>query len=150
MSFTPYGRLSYTRAEIDAYTETASNPTVAGLGSMLHIEDQELDSLVLVVGGNVSYTLSTTDAVLIPQLRFEWEHEFKDDSRFISARFVNDPTRSIFVIETDEADRDYFNLGIGLSAVFAQGRSGYLFYETRLDQDDVTLHMINAGLRIEF
>jgi hypothetical protein len=56
----------------------------------------------------------------------------------------------VFAIETDEADKNYFNLGIGLSAVFAQGRSGYLFYETRLDQDDVTLHMLNAGLRIEF
>jgi outer membrane autotransporter protein len=63
---------------------------------------------------------------------------------------VNDPTRSEFAIETDEADKNYFNLGIGLSAVFSQGRSGYLFYETRLDQDDVTLNTINAGLRIEF
>jgi hypothetical protein len=86
----------------------------------------------------------------MPQLRFEWEHEFEDDSRFINARFVNDPTRSGFAIETDKADTDYFNLGIGLSAVFSQGRSGYLFYETRLNQDDVTLHMINGGLRIEF
>ncbi|WP_316369377.1 autotransporter family protein [Candidatus Thiodiazotropha sp. CDECU1] len=147
---TPYGRLSYTSAEIDAYTEQASNPAAAGFGSVLRIEDQELKSMVLVVGGNVSYTISTANAVLMPQLRFEWEHEFEDDSRFINARFVNDPTSSLISIETDEADSDYFNLGIGLSAVFARGRSGYLFYETRLDQDDVTLHMINAGLRIEF
>jgi outer membrane autotransporter protein len=149
-TLTPYGRLSYTRAEIDAYTEEASNPSAAGFGSVLRIDDQELKSVVLVVGGNFSYSVSTAHAVLMPQLRFEWEHEFKDDSRFINARFVNDPTRSEFAIETDEADKNYFNLGIGLSAVFSQGRSGYLFYETRLDQDDVTLNTINAGLRIEF
>jgi outer membrane autotransporter protein len=146
----PYGRLSYTRAQIDNYTEESSSPGIAGFGSILHIDDQELKSMVLVVGGNFSYTLSTTTAVLIPQLRFEWEHEFEDDARFINARFVNDPIQSGFSVETDEADRDYCNLGIGLSAVFAQGRSGYLFYETRLDQDNVTLNRIDAGLRIEF
>jgi uncharacterized protein YhjY with autotransporter beta-barrel domain len=149
-TLTPYGRLSYTRARIDGYTETASSPTAAGVGSVLHIEDQDLKSLVLVLGGDFSYTVSTPKAVLMPQLRFEWEHEFEDDSRFINARFVNDPTRSAFAIETDEADSDYLNLGIGLSAIFSQGRSGYIFYETRLGQDGVTLHTINAGLRIEF
>jgi outer membrane autotransporter protein len=149
-TLTPYGRLSYTRAEIDPYTEAASNPAAAGAGSVLRIDDQDLKSMVLVLGGNFAYTVSTPNAVLMPQLRFEWEHEFEDDSRFINARFVNDPTQSGFAIETDEADKNYFNLGLGLSAVFAQGRSGYLFYETRLDQDDVTLHMINAGIRFEF
>jgi outer membrane autotransporter protein len=149
-TLTPYGRFSYTRAEIDAYTEEASNPTATGFGSVLRIEDQDLKSMVLVVGGNFSYSISTANAVLMPQLRFEWEHEFEDDARFINARFVNDPTRSEFAVETDGADKNYFNLGVGLSAVFSQGRTGYLFYETRLDQDDVTLHRINAGLRIEF
>jgi outer membrane autotransporter protein len=150
LTFTPYGRFSYTRAEIDAYTEEAANPDTPGFGSMLHINDQDLKSMVLALGGNLSYTLSTASAVLIPQLRFEWEHEFEDDSRFINARFVNDPTRSVFDIETDQADTDYFNLGVGLSAVFAKGKSGYLFYETRLEQNDVTLNRINVGIRIEF
>jgi outer membrane autotransporter protein len=146
----PYGRLSYTRARIDAYTEEAFDPTVAGFGSMLTIKDQELKSKVLVVGGNFSYSISTANAVLVPQLRFEWEHEFEDDMRFVSARFVNDPTRSEFAIETDKADTDYFNLGFGLTAVFSQGKNVYFFYETRLDQDDVTLHRVNAGIRFEF
>jgi outer membrane autotransporter protein len=150
LTFTPYGRLAYTRVEIDAYTEEASNPAVPGFGSVLTIDDQDLTSMVLAVGGNLSYNISTPNAVLVPQLRFEWEHQLKDDARYINARFVHDPTRSLFAIETDEADSDYFSLGLGLSAVFSHGRSGYIFYETRLDQDDVTLHRINAGVRIEF
>ncbi|MCG7900679.1 MAG: autotransporter domain-containing protein [Candidatus Thiodiazotropha weberae] len=150
LTITPYGRLAYTRAEIDAYSEQASNPNAAGVGSMLRIEDQELKSIVLVVGGNLAYTLNMTSAVLIPHFRFEWEHEFSDDSRFINARFVSDPTQSRFSIETDEPDRDYFNLGLGLSAVFAHGKTGFLSYETRLSQDNVTLNRITAGIRIEF
>ncbi|MEW8324849.1 MAG: autotransporter domain-containing protein [Candidatus Thiodiazotropha taylori] len=150
LTITPYGRLAYTRAEIDAYSEQASNPNAAGAGSMLRIEDQELKSMVLVVGGNLSYTLNLPSAVLMPHFRFEWEHEFSDDSRFINARFVSDPTQSSFSIETDEPDRDYFNLGLGLSAVFAHGKTGFLSYETRLSQDNVTLNRITAGIRIEF
>ncbi|MES9991400.1 MAG: autotransporter domain-containing protein [Candidatus Thiodiazotropha sp.] len=150
LTLTPYGRLSYTRVDIDSYTEQATNPAAPGIGSVLHIEDQALKSMVLALGGNLSYNISTANAVFVPQLRFEWEHELKDDSRLINARFVHDPTSSMFALETDEADRDYFSLGLGMSAVFSQGRSGYIFYETRLDQDDVTLHRINAGVRIEF
>ncbi|MCG7923428.1 MAG: autotransporter domain-containing protein [Candidatus Thiodiazotropha lotti] len=150
LTITPYGRLAYTRAEIDAYSEQASNPNAAGVGSMLRIEDQELKSMVLVVGGNLSYNLNLASAVLIPHFRFEWEHEFSDDSRFINARFVSDPTQSRFSIETDEPDRDYFNLGLGLSAVFAHGKTGFLSYETRLSQDNVTLNRVTAGIRIEF
>ncbi|MCU7919534.1 MAG: hypothetical protein KZQ95_14435 [Candidatus Thiodiazotropha sp. (ex Epidulcina cf. delphinae)] len=47
----------------------------------------------------------------------------------MNARFAHDPTSSVFEIETDEADRDYLNLSVGISAIFAQGRSGFLFYE---------------------
>jgi outer membrane autotransporter protein len=150
MTLTPYSRISYTHVEIDGYTEEASNQAAAGFGSVLHIEEQEVESLVLVVGGNFSYSFSTAHGVLIPQMRFEWEHEFEDDSRYINAGFVHDPTSSRFAIETDEVDKDYFNLGLGLTAVFSQGKSGYLFYESRIDQDNVSLNRINAGIRIEF
>ncbi|MEW8438200.1 MAG: autotransporter domain-containing protein [Candidatus Thiodiazotropha taylori] len=150
LSLTPYGRLAYTHAEIDAYTEEASNLNAAGIGSMLRIDEQKLKSLVVVLGGSISYSLNLSNTVLIPYLRFEWEHELKDESRFIQARFVSDPTQSSFSIETDEPDRDYFNLSLGLSAVFIHGKTGFLNYETRLSQDNVTLQTINAGIRIEF
>ncbi len=150
MTLTPYGRFSYTHVEIDAYTEEASDQTAAGFGSVLHIEDQDLESRVLVLGGNFTYSYSTLSGVLIPQLRFEWEHEFKDDSRDINAGFVHDPTRSQFTVETDYVDKNYFNLGLGLSAVFSHGKTAYVFYERRIDQDNITLNRINAGIRLEF
>jgi outer membrane autotransporter protein len=150
LTFRPYGRIAYTRAEIDAYTEKASNYSVPGFGSVLRIGGQKIKSTILALGGNVSYNIHTQRAVVIPQASFEWEHEFGDDERFISARFVNDPTQTEFSVETDRVDRNFYNLGLGVSAVFPRGRSGYLFYETRLGQDDVSLHRINAGMRVEF
>ncbi len=150
LSYGPYGRLSYTQAEIDAYTESASDPTVKGSGSVLSILDQEVDSLTAVVGGQLSYAISKPSGVYLPQARFEWEHQFSDDSRTLSAQFVHDPNRSVFGISTDDPDRDYFNLGLGMTMVIAGGKSGFVFYETRLDQENLTQHWIKAGLRIEF
>jgi outer membrane autotransporter protein len=149
-SYGPYGRLSYTRAEIDAFTESASNPGAPGIGSVLSLSDQEVDSATAVLGGQVSYAISRPSGVFMPQARMEWEHEFSDGSRELSAQFVHDPSSSTFTITTDEPDRDYLNLGLGVSVVTAQGRSGFLYYETRLDQDSITQNWIKAGVRLEF
>ena len=86
----------------------------------------------------------------MPQLCFEREQEFEDDPRLIDADFAHDPAHTTFAIESDAMNKNYFNLGVGLSAVFAKGRSGYLFYEARLGLDNAVHNAINAGLRIEF
>jgi len=150
LSYGPYGRISYTRVLIDAYTETASNPGRKGSGSMLSLGDQSLDSATAAAGGQLSYAISGSRGVLSPQLRVEWGHEFSDKSREISAQFVHDPSSSRFVVATDQPDEDFVNLGLGLSAVTAGGRSGFLEYETRLAQQDISQHWIRAGVRFEF
>ncbi len=150
MTLTPYGRLSYVTAAINGYTETASNPGGKGSGSVLVIQGQDIDSLTTVMGGQVSYAISKPGSVYLPQLRFEWEHEFKDDSRSISAHFVHDPSHRAFSIASGAPDRNYFNLGLGFSAVAPHGKSGFLYYETRIDQDNVEQHWLKGGFRIEF
>jgi outer membrane autotransporter protein len=150
ISYGPYGRISYTKAKIDAYTESASSPNVEGSGSILSLLDQDVDSLTAVLGGQFSYAISKPSGVYLPQLRFEWEHQFGDNSRDLSAKFVHDPTNSLFSISTDDPDRNYFNLGLGVTMAVSGGKSGYLFYETRLGQEDLIQHWIKAGLRFEF
>ena len=150
LSYGPYGRISYTRVLIDAYTETASNPGVKGSGSMLSLGDQSLDSATAAAGGQLSYAISHSRGVLTPQLRVEWGHEFSDKSREISAQFVHDPSSSRFVVATDQPDKDFVNLGLGISTVTAGGQSGFLEYETRLAQQDISQHWIRAGVRFEF
>jgi outer membrane autotransporter protein len=149
-TFGPYGRLSYTRAEVDSYTEKASDPAAPGSGSVLSIGGQSIRSLATVFGGHFSYAISTSRGVFMPQLRFEWEHEFEDDSRSIDSHFVHDPTNTSFKIGTDDPDRDFFNLGLGLSATFAKRKSGFLFYETKLGHDDLKHDSLTAGFRFEF
>jgi len=149
LTFGPYGRLGYIRTSINGYTESASNPGGIGSGSVLTIDNQDVDSITAVLGSQASYAISARNAVYLLQLNGEWEHEFRDNSRAIAAQFAYDPTRTSFNIDSDSPDRNYFNLGLGVTAVFANGRSGFLYYESRLGQDNVRQYWINGGIRIE-
>jgi len=149
-SFGPYGRMSFTRAEIDAYSESVSDPKGKGAGSVVSISDQTIDSTTAAAGGQLSWAFSLSNSVLIPQTRFEWEHEFSDKSREVSAQFIHDPSSSTFSISTDRPDQDFLNIGVGFSIVTAAGRSGFIDYETRIDQDNISSNWVKAGLRLEF
>jgi outer membrane autotransporter protein len=145
----PYGRLSYLKADIDGFQERIDN-TNPGFGLSLAINDQAVESLTWALGGQASYALSTGFGVLVPQVRFEWEHEFLNNQRTISARFVSDPTTTPILLETDNPDRDYFNLGAGVSAVFQRNVSAFAYYETVLALRDVTAHNVTVGIRLAF
>lgn len=147
-TFGPFVRLEYLRLDVDAYQEQITN-TAPGFGLALAFEEQEVESLVSVLGGQASYALSTGFGVLLPQLRLEWRHEFKNDRRTITSRFVNDPTRTPLLLVTDGPDRDFFTLGAGLSAIFRGGVAAFVYYETVLGLADVTVHNVTFGVRLE-
>jgi len=144
LSFGPFGRVNYIKADIDGYEENPAGGLEQGY------DDQDVDSLSTVLGGQASYAISTRRGVFSPQLRLEWAHEFEDNSQNINARFLNDPTSGTFNVRTDDPDRDYFNLGAGVAAVLGPGRSAFIYYETSVGRDNITEHSIAGGLRFEF
>lgn len=149
-TFGPYGRLSIAKARVDAYREKASNPEALGAGSVLLIDDQTMDSTSLVLGGSIAKHISTSSGIWIPQLRLEFEHSLSDKNRTLDASFVHDPTAASFEIESEDVDTDYMNLGAGVSAAFKNGKSGYLFYETRVGQERLSQSWIKVGFRLDF
>jgi len=148
--FGPYGRLAYSQARVDGYTETASNPDGPGQGSVLDVKAQTLDYSEVVLGGEASYPISTASGVWIPQLRLEAAHRLDDGERDVEAAFAYDPTATGFTITSDSVDTDYLNLSTGVSATFRNGKSLYLMYETRLGQERVSQYWLRAGFRLMF
>jgi hypothetical protein len=63
---------------------------------------------------------------------------------------VSDPASTPFLLVTDDPDRDYFNLGAGLSVVLQRGVSAFVYYETVLALEDVTANKISVGVRLAF
>lgn len=144
LSYGPYARLSYLDGEIDAYREQGA----AGLN--LAVDEQDVESLVTVLGGQVAYASSQSFGVVQPYARLEWHHELRNDSQLIRAQYVFDPRDNPLVVRTDSPDRNYFLLGLGASAVFQGGVQGFASYETTLGLDDVDDHRFTLGARFEF
>jgi uncharacterized protein YhjY with autotransporter beta-barrel domain len=148
-TFGPVARLQYFRLDIDGFQETINNPN-PGFGWALAQASQDVESLTTVLGGRASYAISTGLGVLLPQVRIEWEHEFKNDSRLLTARFVNDPVGQPILFTTGNPGRNYANLGVSLSATFRPGIAAFIDYETVLGLADFSGNFITLGVRGEF
>ena len=143
--------LSYRDVDIDSFQET---DTTANGGLALAYDDQTIKSTRTILGVGFSRPVSTSFGVVTPNFRAEWHHEFEDDPRSISARYVFAPTTNCvgcnFEFLSDEIETDYGVVGAGVSAVFAQRLQAYLYYEALVGVSDVSSNSIALGLRGQF
>jgi outer membrane autotransporter protein len=149
LTFTPNARLDYVKTDIDGFSEEFNNKD-AGASLGMEIDSQKLQSLTLTLGVQADYVISQSWGILIPHANLDYVHEFKDDVRQLTGRFLQDNSRESFSFSSDAPDRDYFNLGLGISAQFSQGRAAFIRYEGTLGLRDVDRHAIMAGVRLEF
>ncbi len=141
----PYLRGSYNRLDVDRFNEQGG----AGMG--LGVDGQSVESVTSVLGAQISYALSTASGVLTPYLRGEWRHEYEDSGRPLRAFFLgNRTTAQSFDIVPNVPDRNYFNVGVGLSGTFAHGVAVFFNYDTLLGYQRITSHAMMAGVRMEF
>jgi uncharacterized protein YhjY with autotransporter beta-barrel domain len=98
----------------------------------------------------LAYTASTATGVVVPFVSLEWNHEFDNDARSMTAKYTHDPFNNFFAIPTDIPDRNYFTLSAGLSALFKNGLSAFLTVSTVERLKDVKNRGIVVGLRKEF
>jgi uncharacterized protein YhjY with autotransporter beta-barrel domain len=141
----PYVRTEYLAVNIDAYTEQG------GAGYALNVDKQDISSLTSSVGAQVSRTFSVPWGLVSPGMRFEWQHQYRDDQRIINGQFVEAlPGAGSFAISTESPDRDYFNLEASVDVTLPSGQVAYLRYETRLGQNDITNHTIDVFVRMQF
>jgi len=145
LSLGPYARLRVTRSRIDSYVESDG-----GTGLGLSVSKAKSTSVVSILGVRGSYAISQSWGVVLPQARFEYEHEFDDDPRTATTSLVLDPARNAFQVRNDAPDRNAFNVGAGLLFVLSNGWMPYVDYEGLLGYSHTTRHRVTAGLRVEF
>ncbi|AFL76330.1 autotransporter outer membrane beta-barrel domain-containing protein [Thiocystis violascens] len=149
-TITPSASLNYTENAVDAYRETMSNPQAAGGSLAIGYDSQTYTSLTSRLGVMVAKAISSGSGVFLPQLSLDWVHEFQNDQETLDARFVNDLSNTPLLVTTSRPDHNYFDLGLGISGQFAQGRSAFISVNTLLGYEDVTSYSITGGFRIEF
>ncbi len=137
-----FGRVSGIDADVDAYTETGSELA-------MRVEDQDVDSLQAILGGQLSYASSQDFGVFMPFISVEARHEFDDESRRIRARYRFDPTNTNFSFLTEDADEDFYLLSVGTSFIMKNGTQVFFNYDSVLDLDDVDSDTLTLGVRFE-
>jgi outer membrane autotransporter protein len=140
----PYVRGTWTTVKVNGFDET-------GAGALnTHVDQQTLNSLTSDLGFQFSYAISTAWGVISPNVRVEWEHQYSDNSVSLSGTLLSDPLRQSFTVATDEPDRNYYNIGAGIAAQFAHGRSGFIAYEQVVGRSDFSNRIFTLGLKFEF
>ncbi len=113
------------------------------------VADVKRSSLVGQAGLRLTGTWATRSAVFLPQLRVEYEHEFDQDPLNARASYLQDAAGNVYRLQGDSPDRDYFNLGLGMMAVFPNGWLPYVDIQWLAGYRNRDSYRITLGLRKE-
>jgi outer membrane autotransporter protein len=122
----------------------------------LSLQDDEFRSLTSTLGGRIAYEVDQPWGVLVPQLRFAWVHEFEDEASLYRGRLLpqnlasEEDSDTGYSLALDSPERDYFNLGLGLSAEFGGNGAAFLSYEKVFGKKDLSTYSVTGGVRFEF
>jgi outer membrane autotransporter protein len=142
--------VNYSSNAIDSYAEHNSSPRNLDTGLQLAYNSQHRESLTTTVGAFASYAISTSIGVFVPQVNGEWVHEFLDNQRVIYFRFREDLGQTKLRFQTDPPDRNYANLGTGVTLVLPKGLQVFLSFRALVGYSDREAYTANGGLRIGF
>lgn len=146
LSFGPYARFTYLKVEVDDYKEKGADR----FGLNLDVDGQDWKSVTSVLGGQIAYASSQNFGVITPQARAAWIHEFEDDDEKLTATYVDDPRNNKLIAFTDNPETNYFEVGVGVSAIFSNGVQAFANYDTLLGVDNLTVHYFSLGGRWDF
>ncbi|MBV9114352.1 MAG: autotransporter domain-containing protein [Hyphomicrobiales bacterium] len=138
---TPYAALDYVHASIDSFDETGA------FG--LSVNGVDGNSFATTLGVRATTRISWGDhAVLIPELRLGWNHEFLDASQTISASVIGVPG-STFSATGITFGRDAALIGAGFSMELSPDAKVFVDYDGRLGSR-LQEHSISGGLKVRF
>ncbi len=141
-----YGGIAWSRASVDAYAET----DLSSSGLAMNFESSSRNSLLGHAGVRGAYVIGTAAAVLLPQLRVEYQHEFRDDVQTLAGRLALDASDTAYRMQGDSIDRSSIVVGAGVSALFPGGLTLFFDFEHLLGQSDFDRSRLTLGLRREF
>ena len=147
--------LSYLDLSVDGYTEKDRKrglDTAEFSGLNLKYEDQDFDSLQSIVGLQLSRAFSFSGGVLVPYFSADYRHEFENNSIRLKAKYAAQENGESFNLNvtSDDPDKDYFELGLGLSAVFANNIQAFVEYRTTVELENVSADLFTIGIRGAF
>jgi uncharacterized protein YhjY with autotransporter beta-barrel domain len=139
----PFFNLDYIRTSINGYNETGTTSLE------LHYSDRITNSFTSSLGVRVSTSYGYDWGTLQPLARLAAVHEFQNNAKQISNELVITPGTG-FTVSTDAPDRNYLNLGLGVSAALNGGTQLFLDYDKRAQDKLLSSWAVSLGVLTEF
>lgn len=153
--------LSWTK--VDSYSESefseprastlfSGTATTVPTGAALRYEDQDFTSLQSRLGLIIALPVASKVWILTPFIEGTYIYEFKNEQRKIEARFVEDfrANPTVFSFKTNAPDRNFFELGGGMSAQFSEDVEVFVSGKAVLENSLFDSYSIQAALRLKF
>jgi outer membrane lipase/esterase len=144
VTYGPTIRTNWIWLDINSFEESGAS------GLNLTYAHDDVASGTLDLGFEVSDAYSTRFGVIVPQVGIAWSHQFRDDSRPLSAVYTVDPTTTAFELVTEKPDRNYMNFDVAISMSFKAGWSGFVSYRSIFEHNRMHANTVNFGGRYSF
>jgi outer membrane autotransporter protein len=138
----PTASFQYTNVQLDGFTES-------GTFSPLTVATKNADSARSALGFHATFDKKVGRAIIRPEVRAAWQHEFGDTSYSLTSSFAT-LGGSAFTVAGPETGRDSLLVGAGLSVLFNDRFSIYAYYDGELLRANYSSHNISAGFRYRF
>lgn len=143
----PFFNLDYIKTTINSYNESGSNVDTNLMA--LHYGDRGVSSLTSSLGGRLSTSYGYSWGTLQPSARLAAVHEYQNNATQSNNELVLTPGTG-FLVATDAPDRNYLNLGVGVSAALNGGTQLFLDYDKRAQDRLLSSWAVSAGVLVGF
>lgn len=137
----PFGAVRYADITLPGFGEVGTGPT------NLTISDLDKKSLRTELGARIGAKFEVAGAVVRPQLRGGWYHEFKDQTQSIGAVFNNSAIATPFTFTTTPLRRNYYDAGAALN-ISGNGKLSFTSdFGTQFDKER-RFYTLTIGMRL--
>lgn len=152
----PYVRIESVAASSDGYSERPSDPDGNGGGWGVQVAELDENFTRTVLGLHSAWAISAANGVYVPYIDLSWVKVSGLDAEAARLRYTGDRSSSRglsavdFFMAADAEDDRYGSVGLGLSAQWANGWSGFLGYRQHIAEDRYEQRRVDLGLRMAF
>jgi autotransporter-associated beta strand protein len=141
-TFGPTSRFQYAYESTNGFTETGSL-------APLTVASQHTESIISAFGVKASYDWKIGTAILRPELRLEWEHEYGDVATSVGSALASGAGNS-FTVTGPQIGRDDMHIGAGFALVLSERLSTYLYYDGEVFRTNYDASTVTGGFRFLF
>ena len=142
LSIGPTASFGFGYVDLDAFSETGSL-------APLKFPDQNTESETTAFGAKAMYEWKIGKVTLIPQVSAAWQHEYGSVAYQVIAGFASGAGTN-FTVNGPEIGRDSLLIGAGVSMIWSDRFSTYVFYDGDVARTNYDSHTVTGGVRITF